>query len=146
VITSSRATLSIYSEALSVANITRRLGIEPHDSAERGAPTREALAGQALAPERMANQRTKWSYDADPALIDASDHSGFAAVQVIADVFCDHADALRGLREDCEIILWWSGDSDSSQGGFVIPAPLLICLAALGCDLYGTAFLIGDDE
>ena len=65
---------------------------------------------------------------------------------MIANEFRDHADALRGLRDDCEIILWWSGETDSARGGFVIPAPLLACLAAMGCNPYGTAFLIGDDE
>jgi hypothetical protein len=129
VIIQSRATLSVYSELLSVAEITRLLDTEPHESVERGAST-----------------RAKWSYRANPASIDRSDGSGFAAVQVIADAFRDHAMALRDLRESCEIILWWSGDSDSSQGGFVIPSALLVDLADMGCDLYGTAFLSGADE
>lgn len=47
---------------------------------------------------------------------------------------------------DCETIIWWAGDSDSVQRGFVIPADLLKDLASLGCDFYGTAHLEDDAD
>lgn len=37
--------------------------------------------------------------------------------------------------------IWWSADSDSSQGGFVLPVELAVQIAALGVDLYGTVFV-----
>lgn len=51
------------------------------------------------------------------------------------------------LREGGETRLWWSGDSDSTQGGFVLEADLIGHLATLGCDVFGTAYLAeGEDE
>ena len=40
------------------------------------------------------------------------------------------------LPADCETCIWWTADSDSTQGGFVLPVELMAQLAALGVDLY----------
>ncbi|MFJ4224539.1 hypothetical protein [Microbacterium sp. NPDC089695] len=56
------------------------------------------------------------------------------------------AGALAELRQDGETINWWSGDSDSTQGGFVLEADLIARLAALGCHIYGTTYLSEDSD
>ena len=145
-IVTSRSSLSIYSDARTAVEMTRVLGIDPHYSNEIGDPTSAALAGRVLKPKYMTYQRAHWSFDADESLIDPEDETGFASLRVLVDVFRPRAAALATLRADCETIIWWSGDSDSEQGGFVIPADLLSDLAALGCDLYGTAYLEQDDD
>ncbi|KQR90578.1 hypothetical protein ASF93_01900 [Microbacterium sp. Leaf347] len=138
--------MSIYSDVRTAAEITSVLGLEPHDSHDIGEPTKAALRGMDLKPGAMSYQQAHWSLSADDALVDPEDETGFASLRVLVDSFRDRAEALAALRADCETIIWWSGDSDSSQGGFVIPADLLADLARLGCDLYGTAFLDDDDD
>lgn len=140
----SRSTLSIYSEVRTSAEITSTLGLEPSRNADLGELTRAALAGRRLEPRFMIHQRTHWSFDADESLDDSDDPTGVRSLRVLVGHFRLRTDALRSLRPDCETIIWWSGDSDSAQGGFAIPADLLADLALLGCDLYGTAYL--DDE
>ncbi len=142
----SRSSISIYSDSRSAVEMTKALEIQPHHSNELGDPTRSALAGRVLKPEYMTYQRARWSFDADQSLIDPEDETGFGSLRVLVNVFRPRAAALASLRADCETIIWWSGDSDSSQGGFVIPADLLADLAILGCDLYGTAYLDEDGD
>lgn len=133
-----RAGLSIYSEELTAAEITSILGMEPTKSSNRGDP--DPYSHPAIQP------RSHWSFPADASSADESDETGFRTLRVLIDAFRERAAELALLREDCETIIWWSGDSDSTQGGFVIPADLLADLAALECDLYGTTFLGDDDD
>ncbi|CAN5334175.1 hypothetical protein BH09ACT1_BH09ACT1_12810 [soil metagenome] len=142
----SRSSLSVYSELRTAAQITAVLGLEPNDSAEKGEPTRAALAGQKLKPQYMTNERAHWSFDADENAADPNDETGFASLRVLIGAIRDSASALASLRPDCETIIWWSGYSDSVQGGFVMPADLIADLALLGCDLYGTAYIGEDDD
>jgi hypothetical protein len=55
------------------------------------------------------------------------------------------ANALAALREGGETRIWWSGFSDSTQGGFVMTAALQHDFAMLGCDLFGKTYLNEDD-
>lgn len=141
-----RSTLAVYSELRTAAEMTAALGLEPHESNEVGEPTRAALSGRELKPEAMAYQQAHWSFTADDSLVDPEDETGFSSLRVLIDVFRDRASAIASLRSDCDTVIWWSGHSDSSQGGFVIPNDLLTDLALLGCDLYGTAYLIDDED
>ena len=144
-IVANRSTLSIYSETRTIAEITAALGIEPHSSADVGQPTRAALAGRALSAEYMSHQRTHWSFNSDQSLVDDEDDPGVGSLRALVEAFHGRADALRSLRPECETVIWWSADSDNSQGTFVIPPALLADLALLGCELRGTSFL-DDDE
>ncbi|PZU43458.1 MAG: hypothetical protein DI566_14595 [Microbacterium sp.] len=47
---------------------------------------------------------------------------------------------IGNLPDDCEARIWWSGDSDSVQGGFVISADLAGMISALGVDVYATVY------
>ncbi|MCI0156056.1 DUF4279 domain-containing protein [Leifsonia shinshuensis] len=144
-IVANRSSLSIYSETRTVAEITAALGIEPHNGADVGQPTRAALAGRALSAEYMSHQRTHWSFDSDRSLVDDEDDPGVGSLRALIEAFRGKADALRSLRPECDTVIWWSADSDNSQGTFVIPPDLLAELALLGCELRGTTFL-DDDE
>jgi hypothetical protein len=146
VIVGNRSTLSIYSEVRTSAEITSMLGLEPTTSADLGEPTRAALAGRRLKPQYMTHQRAHWSFESDDSLMESDDGTGFGSLRVLVGHFRERSDALMSLRSDCETIIWWAGDSDSAQGGFVIPADLLADLALLGCDLYGTAYLDDKDS
>jgi hypothetical protein len=146
VIRHSRSTLSVYSDVRSTAEITAVLGLQPHRNAEKGDLKAAARAGRPLGSPHRAYERSHWSFQAEEDRIDPNDQTGFASLRVPVDVFREKADVLEALRSDCETIIWWSGDSDSGQGGFVMPADLLVDLARIGCDLYGTAFLHEADE
>ena len=139
------ATLAIYSEVLTVAQITESLGLVPTEAHDRGETTRAGLAGRPLRAEFLTYQRTHWTLDA-PHSGDPSDETGLASVWALVDALIHRAPELLALRDTCETIIWWHGSSDSSQGGFVIPGPLLADLAALGCDFYGTAYLDEVDD
>ena len=143
-ILTNRSSLSISSETRTVAEISGVLGIAPHDSADIGEPTRAALSGRTLTARHMLHHRTYWSFDADTSLVDPADDTGFSSLRLLAGVFRGKASALRSLRPECETVIWWSGDSDNSQGTFVIPVDLLGVLAVLGCELRGTTFLSDD--
>ncbi|MDY0828749.1 hypothetical protein SK224_06365 [Microbacterium sp. BG28] len=144
-IRSSRATLSIYSDVLSVADVTAMLGIEPDNSGDMGTLTRAGRAGRDAAPERLRHQRTFWSVtEKDDG--DSDDATGFAALRRLVQRVGPIHRALATIRESGETVLWWSGDSDSSQGGFVLEADLISDVSRLGCDIYGTAFLLDGYE
>jgi hypothetical protein len=140
----SRSSLSIYSEIRTAAEMTAVLGIHPSDSNEIGEPTKAAFPGRNAA--NATYQRAHWTLGADESAVDLQDTTGFASLRVLIAAIRDSAQALKSLRPDCETIIWWSGYSDSVQGGFVMPADLIADIALLGCDLYGTAYLEDDED
>ncbi|KRC58668.1 hypothetical protein ASE14_19195 [Agromyces sp. Root81] len=123
-----RASLAIHSTRLNRDEITRRLGIEP--SAER--------------QRRSSALRAVWTLDLTDDPRESGDHTGMGSLRRLVDVLAPNREALHHLRDDCELRIWWSGDSDSTQGGFVMPADLLVSLGQLDIDVFGTAFL--EDE
>lgn len=134
-IVSSRATLSMYSDTLTVTDITERVGLEPHDSHEKG--ERRVVASGKGRPY----ERAYWSYGVDTTNNTPEDETGTRALRLLLDVLEPAIDRIASLRSDCDLIVWWSGDSDSTQGGFVLPAELLTDLVRLKADLYGTTYL-----
>lgn len=143
-IRSNRARFTVHSDVRTVAEITGLLGMEPTEAADVGDPKRAGRAARALKPQYLTHQRTFWSFDADQVSDDSEDETGFSALAALVAVLVPRADALAGLRADSETTLWWSGDSDSSQGGFVLTSELIEQLAILGCEVYGTTYF--DDE
>lgn len=134
-ILSSRASLSISSETVTAAEVTAALGVSPTRVSERAGATRT---------------RSHWTLEVTvdssvPGRADPDDDGGFEAVARLVGLLRGRADALAALRPACATVIRWSGDSDSTQGGFVIPAALIADLAALGCDLSGTAYLAETD-
>ena len=139
------ATLVIYSDTLTAAEVTDALGITPTEAHEKGDPTRAGIAGRPLRADRLTYQRAQWSLEA-PQPEDQPDDTELASVSRLVDIVKHKADELRALRATCETIIWWYGSSDNSQGGFVMTAGLLADLGSLGCDLYGTAYLDDAEE
>lgn len=74
------------------------------------------------------------------------DQTGVSALRTLVVRLEPNAQALMELRQGGETTLWWSGDADSTQGGFVLEADLIRYLPTLGCDVFGTAFLAEEDE
>jgi hypothetical protein len=121
-IRANRATLSIRSDSLTHDQITTKLQIES-----------DSLRGSSRAPQAWTKT---WE---DDGLSD--DQTGFASLRALVDRLLPVQITLDELKNSSEMSLWWSGDSDSWQGGFVIPNELLRDLGELGIDLYGTAFM-----
>lgn len=121
------------------------LGLEPTDWGDKGDPTPAGRAGRNYAPELLTHQRTFWSLTETDDEPSADDQSGFSALRALAVRLEPSAQALSDLRQDGETVLWWSGDSDSTQGGFLLEADLISSLAKMGCPVYGTAFLTDDE-
>jgi hypothetical protein len=141
-IVDSSASLVITSTTLTVEQITQRLGIEPSASRNtgdpHGAPRPDAIG---VVVQRTARE-TFWRLDsgADDAA------NSFSSLVALVDLLRDKRDNLASLRPACTTVIIWGGFSDSGQGGFVVPAPLLADLGYLGCDLYGTAYLHEAEE
>jgi hypothetical protein len=141
-----RASLSSHSDAKTVAEISEMLGLEPTASGDKGDLTPAGRAGRSYAPERLTYQRTYWSLTEKVDVASAEDQTGFSALRALAARLEPNAQALMVLRQGGETRIWWSGDSDSAQGGFVLEADLISSLATLGCDVFGTAYLTGNDD
>ncbi|MEW2010007.1 hypothetical protein AB0300_11115 [Microbacterium sp. NPDC078814] len=98
-----RATLAIYSESRTVAEITASLRLEPTEAANIGEQTRSGRAGRAYKPEYLTYQRTTWLLDVtarstgDDEGVNASLITDLAAIgcEVRGTVFLDDHDAGR---------------------------------------------------
>lgn len=141
-----RASLSVFSDTRTVAEISAMLALEPTDWGEKGDLTRAGRAGRNYAPELLTHQRTFWSLTERVDEPRAEDQTGFSALRALVVRLVPRAEALRELRRGGETRLSWSGDSDSTQGGFVLEADLIGSLASLGCDVFGTAYLSENEE
>lgn len=138
VITDGRATLSIYSTEMTAVEIKDALGTTPSEAYENGEPTPSGLAGRPLKPQYLTYQQAGWHIDAPDS---DGDPDATRSLSALVRMLQGRAEALRALRPACETVLRWYGSSDSTQGGFVMDAELISGLAALGCDLHGTAYL-----
>ena len=140
-----RASLSIHSDTKMVAEISAMLGLAPDDWGDEGDLTPAGLAGRSFAPEYLTHQRTYWSLTESVDEPSADDQTGLSALRALVVKLEPAAQALAELRQGGETVLWWSGDSDSTQGGFVLEADLISSLAKLGCEVFGTAYLTEAD-
>lgn len=136
-----RASFSVYSDTTTTVEISALLGIEPDHWGDKGDLTPAGRAGRNFAQERLTYQRTYWSITESSDNQDSDDQTGFSALRALVVRLESRAHALGELRQGGETVLWWSGDSDSMQGGFVLEADLLRDLGRLGCSVYGTAYL-----
>ena len=141
-----RASLSVHSDTKKVAEISAILGLTPTDWGDKGDLTPAGRAGRNYAQELLTHQRTFWSFTESVDDPSADDQTGFSALRALAVRLEPNARALMELRQGGETRIWWSGDSDSTQGGFVLEADLIRHLSKLGCDVFGTAFLVANDE
>ncbi|MDR6867946.1 hypothetical protein J2Y69_002554 [Microbacterium resistens] len=139
--TDGMATLSIYSDHLTAAQITDVLGIPPTRTHERGDPTYAARSGRPHLAKHLTYPQAQWHLNSPVA----EGFGAFGSLRALLDSVKPQATRIRDLRPSCETIIWWHGSSDSSQGGFAMPANVISDLAAIGCDLYGTTYLAEED-
>lgn len=133
-IQSGLATFTVLSTRTSPESISEALGVEP---------TSVALAGSSLrsGAVRSAHQ---WDVHVDWLANTEADQTGTRALRELVDRLRPAAGRVQDLPDDCDARIWWSADSDSSQGGFVLPADLLQAVAALGVDVYATVSVDGE--
>lgn len=145
-IRNNRASLSVHSDTYTVAQISHMLGIEPESAGDVGDLTPSGRAGRNMKPQYLTYQRTFWSLHEESPEAEGEDETGFSALRKLVERLLPVKDRLAELREGGETVIWWSGDSDCTQGGFVLEPDLLDALSVLGCHIYGTAFLSEDVE
>ena len=85
-----------------------------------------------------------WSLDVESLDNTDDDHTGTRALRELLLRASGAFGRVGNLPNDCETRVWWSADSDSSQGGFVLPIDLVKQISALGVDVHATVYL--DDE
>lgn len=115
--------------------IAELLTIEPSEARRKGTLLR---SGRTL-------DYHVWSIDVETMTNTDSDQTGSAALRELLDRSRPATDTIHHLPDDCEVRIWRSADSNSTQGGFVLPADLISQIAQLGVDLYGTVYLEDDD-
>jgi hypothetical protein len=145
VIQGNRASLVVHSDVRTVSEISALLGFEPDRWGESGEVVMHRR-GRPDVSRRRPYPHSFWASETITREPASEDQTGFAALRELVDLLEPCADALAELRQDGETIIWWSGDSDSTQGGFVLEADLLRRAAILGCDVYGTTYLSEDAD
>jgi hypothetical protein len=70
---------------------------------------------------------------------------GTARLRELLHIFRGRAPLIRQMRGQCEVRVWWSGSSDSVQGGFVLDAEILSGLVEICVGFYGTVYPDVDD-
>lgn len=132
------AALIVQSEEHPVDRVTAVLGLEP---------TRTRARGEVVSARRsvILAQHHVWVHRVERAEVPDDDRTGMGALTLLVQRLAPAAERLASLRPDYRTIIDWGGFSDSSEGGFVMPADLAAALGSLGCDLYGTAYLDAGD-
>ncbi len=131
-----RASFSIHSTETDPDRITEALGLQPTKVGRIG-------EGRGLGKPRS---RHYWGVDGPRLGNTEEDQTGSAALAELVSIMRPAAGKVQNLPADCDAAIWWSADSDSTQGGFVLPAELLSALAELGVPLFGTIYVESDDE
>jgi hypothetical protein len=139
-----QASLTVYSDVRSAADVTTELQMAPTYIGEIGEPHGpQRFEADGTAATQFFYKSATWNLtiSADEARDSAADDdtAGFASLQVLVDRLSDRKSVLASLRAaDYRTIISWYGTSGSRQGGFVMPASLMLSLGELGCDLYGS--------
>ena len=135
-IQSGRATLTVASTDTDPALISEILGLAPTSIKLRGSTRR---SGRPL-------EHNVWTIDLGRTPNTDADQTGTRALQDLIN----HARPAIGrfplLPTDCDAMIRWSADSDSTQGGFVISTHLAANIAELGVDVYATVYLEEDSN
>ena len=130
-IESGSARLVISSIATEPQDISELLGLEPTEVIPKGTVSRSG---------RVSEQHM-WSLEVDLRDNTQEDQTGTRSLRELLSSTRVAAGRVCDLPGDCEARIWWYGNSDSTQGGFVFPAELAEQIAALGVDLYATVYL-----
>ena len=134
------AALIVQSEVHAVDRVTSVLGLEP-------TRTRTRTKGEVISKRRSVihAKHHVWVHRVERTEVSGDDQTGMGALAILVGRLAPRAAQLASLRPDYRTSIDWGGFSDSSQGGFILPAGLATVLGSLGCDLYGTAYLDAGD-
>jgi hypothetical protein len=130
-IQSGRATFVVTSTETEPELVSKILGLTPTTVERAGTPRESGRT-------RTQNQ---WVIDGSRVENSETDQTGTGALAQLISRLRAAAGKVEALPADCDVKIWWSADSDSSQGGFVIPMELSKGMAELGVDLYATVYL-----
>lgn len=145
-ITSSRATLALYSATGSAAHVTSVLGLQPTSSGERGqAKHKFRLKADGTYARRHYYKTSVWLYEVESDEADPEEGGSYSSLLLLAERLADKADLIGSLRPQYTTAISYFGMSDSDQAGFVWPAKVVSALAPLGCEIYGDVYL-GEDR
>lgn len=129
-IRSGRASFVVRSTRTSPAVVSDILGMEPTETIHKGTRTQSG----------RVQQFNLWSFDSELIENTSHDETGTLSLKWLLDK-CETANGrVTMLPDDCEVRLWWSAYSDSTQGGFVLPPALAGQIAALGVDTYVSVY------
>jgi hypothetical protein len=135
-IQSGRASLTVVSTETDPALISEILGIVPTRVKRRGSLRR---SGRPL-------EHNVWTIEVERSSNTDADETGTRPLSDLVASVRPAIGKLSLLPTDCEARIWWSADSDSTQGGFVIPAALAANIAALAVDVHATVYLEEDSN
>ncbi len=130
-IQSGLASLTVVSNGTDPARVSEILGLLPTSIKRRGS----------VRPSGRTLDHNVWTLDVGRSANTKADESGTGALHNLVSVARPAVGKVPLLPTDCDARIWWSADSDSTQGGFVISADLATSIAALGIDVYATVYL-----
>ncbi|HEX6954628.1 MAG TPA: DUF4279 domain-containing protein [Agromyces sp.] len=130
-IQSGRASLTVVSTDTDPALISEILNLMP---------SRVKLRGSVSGPGRQLDHHV-WTLDVERSFNAEDDETGTRALSELVAAARVGIGRFPLLPSDCSARIFWSADSDSTQGGFVIPAELAADIAALGVDIHATVYL-----
>lgn len=134
-IRSHRAFLAAQSTITTPAEISDILTLEPTDVPEMGSVSRSG----------RVREHHNWSIQVDTLDNTGEDQTEMQALRTLLEHCIPARGRVKELPTECDARIWWSGDSDSNQGGFVVEADLAQMITALGIDLMATVYF-DDDE
>jgi hypothetical protein len=135
-IQSGRASLTVVSTETDPTLISEILGL---------VPTRTKLRGSVRRSGRPLDHNV-WTMDLERRFNTEADQTGTRALSDLVTAARSGIGRFPLLPTDCSARISWSADSDSTQGGFVIPVELAARLAELGVDVYATVYLEDDSD
>lgn len=129
-IRSGRASFVVQSTHTAPSAISDILGIEPTETIRKGTRLQSG----------RVQQFNLWSFDSGLIENTLHDETGTLSLKWLLDK-CESANGrVTMLPDDCEARIWWSVYSDSTQGGFVLPASLAGQISALGVNTYVSVY------
>ncbi|HEY9263707.1 MAG TPA: DUF4279 domain-containing protein [Microbacterium sp.] len=135
-IQSGRASLVVLSTDTEPAAISAMLALTPTRVEHKGT----------VAPSGRVRENHAWSIDVDSLANTGADQTGTGALRALLMRSDPAFGRVANLPKDCDARILWSMDSDSTQGGFVLPVDLTDKLSELGVDVYATVYLDDSDE
>lgn len=133
-IRSGRASLVVLSTDTEPATISEILALTPSEVGQKGTILRSG----------RVREHHVWSLNVESLDNTDDDQTGTLPLRELLLRASGAFGKVGNLPSDCDTRVWWSADSDSSQGGFVLPIDLVNQISALGVDVYATVYL--DEE